>query len=193
MNIIFATSNLNKLKEIENLIPKGININNLKDLNFNEEIPENEKTIEGNAIYKAKFIHAKFNVNVFADDTGLEVEALNGEPGVYSARYAGKECNSHKNIEKLLKNLINNKNRRARFKTIIALILNGKLYQFEGIVNGLISYSSNGNKGFGYDPVFVPEGYSKSFAELSLCEKNKISHRSIAVKKLISFISKQLN
>mgnify|MGYP006080140415 FL=1 len=193
MNIIFATSNLNKLKEIENLIPKGININNLKDLNFNEEIPENEKTIEGNAIYKAKFIHAKFNVNVFADDTGLEVEALNGEPGVYSARYAGKECNSHKNIEKLLKNLINNKNRRARFKTIIALILNGKLYQFEGIVNGLISHSSNGNKGFGYDPVFVPEGYSKSFAELSLCEKNKISHRSIAVKKLISFISKQLN
>jgi len=193
MNIIFATSNLNKLKEIENLIPKGININNLKDLNFNEEIPENEKTIEGNAIYKAKFIHAKFNVNVFADDTGLEVEALNGEPGVYSARYAGKECNSHKNIEKLLKNLINNKNRRARFKTIIALILSGKLYQFEGIVNGLISHSSNGNKGFGYDPVFVPEGYSKSFAELSLCEKNKISHRSIAVKKLISFISKQLN
>tara|TARA_B110000495_G_C22992308_1_gene584538 strand:+ start:36 stop:617 length:582 start_codon:yes stop_codon:yes gene_type:complete len=193
MNIIFATSNLNKLKEIENLIPKGININNLKDLNFNEEIPENEKTIEGNAIYKAKFIHAKFNVNVFADDTGLEVEALNGEPGVYSARYAGKECNSHKNIEKLLKNLINNKNRKARFKTIIALILNGKLYQFEGIVNGLISHSLKGNKGFGYDPVFVPEGYSKSFAELSLCEKNKISHRSIAVKKLISFISKQLN
>ena len=193
MNIIFATSNLNKLKEIENLIPKDINLNNLKDLNFNEEIPENEKTIEGNAIYKAKFIHAKFNVNVFADDTGLEVEALNGKPGVYSARYAGKECNSHKNIEKLLKNLINNKNRKARFKTIIALILNGKLYQFKGIVNGLISYSSKGNKGFGYDPVFVPEGYSKSFAELSLYEKNKISHRSIAVKKLISFISKQLN
>ena len=138
MNIIFATSNLNKQKEIENLMPKDINLNNLKDLNFNEEIPENEKTIEGNAIYKAKFIHTKFNVNVFADDTGLEVEALNGEPGVYSARYAGKECNSHKNIEKLLKNLINNKNRKARFKTIIALILNGKLYQFEGIVNGLI-------------------------------------------------------
>ena len=193
MNIIFATSNLNKLKEIENLIPKDINLNNLKDLNFNEEIPENEKTIEGNAIYKAKFIHTKFNVNVFADDTGLEVEALNGEPGVYSARYAGKECNSHKNIEKLLKNLINNKNRKARFKTIIALILNGKLYQFEGIVNGLISHSLKGNKGFGYDPVFVPEGYSKSFSELSLYEKNKISHRSIAVKKLISFISKQLN
>ena len=175
------------------MIPKDINLNNLKDLNFNEEIPENEKTIEGNAIYKAKFIHAKFNVNVFADDTGLEVEALNGEPGVYSARYAGKECNSHKNIEKLLKNLINNKNRKARFKTIIALILNGKLYQFEGIVNGLISHSLKGNKGFGYDPVFVPEGYSKSFAELSLYEKNKISHRSIAVKKLIGFISKQLN
>ena len=192
MNLIFATSNSNKLKEIKNLLPKEICINDLNSLNFFEEIPENENSIEKNAEFKANFIHSKYNINVFADDTGLEVRVLNGEPGVYSARYAGEDCDSNKNMEKLLKKLINKKNRKARFKTIIALVLNNKLHHFEGIVNGTIAHSKKGDKGFGYDPIFVPEGYKKSFAELSLNEKNEISHRSIAVKKLINFIKNQL-
>ena len=192
MNLIFATSNSNKLKEIKNLLPKEICINDLNSLNFFEEIPENENSIEKNAEFKANFIHSKYNINVFADDTGLEVGVLNGEPGVYSARYAGEDCDSNKNMEKLLKNLINKKNRKARFKTVIALVLNNKLHHFEGIVNGTIAHSKKGDKGFGYDPIFVPEGYKKSFAELSLNEKNEISHRSIAVKKLINFIKNQL-
>ena len=192
MNLIFATSNSNKLKEIKNLLPKEICINDLNSLNFFEEIPENENSIKKNAEFKANFIHSKYNINVFADDTGLEVEMLNGEPGVYSARYAGEECDSNKNMEKLLKKLINKKNRKARFKTIIALVLNNKLHHFEGIVNGTIAHSKKGDKGFGYDPIFIPEGYKKSFAELSLNEKNEISHRSIAVKKLINFIKNQL-
>jgi XTP/dITP diphosphohydrolase len=192
MNLIFATSNSNKLKEIKNLLPKEICINDLNSLNFFEEIPENENSIEKNAEFKANFIHSKYNINVFADDTGLEVGVLNGKPGVYSARYAGEDCDSNKNMEKLLKKLINKKNRKARFKTVIALVLNNKLHHFEGIVNGTIVHSKKGDKGFGYDPIFVPEGYKKSFAELSLNEKNEISHRSIAVKKLINFIKNQL-
>ena len=192
MNLIFATSNSNKLKEIKNLLPKEICINDLNSLNFFEEIPENENSIEKNAEFKANFIHSKYNINVFADDTGLEVRVLNGEPGVYSARYAGEDCNSNKNMEKLLKKLINKENRKARFKTVIALVLNNKLHHFEGIVNGTIAHSKKGDKGFGYDPIFIPDGYKKSFAELSLNEKNEISHRSIAVKKLINFIKNQL-
>jgi len=192
MNLIFATSNSNKLKEIKNLLPKEICINDLNSLNFFEEIPENENSIEKNAEFKANFIHSKYNINVFADDTGLEVRVLNGEPGVYSARYAGEDCNSNKNMEKLLKKLINKENRKARFKTVIALVLNNKLHHFEGVVNGTIAHSKKGDKGFGYDPIFIPEGYKKSFAELSLNEKNEISHRSIAVKKLINFIKNQL-
>tara|TARA_B100000780_G_scaffold61297_1_gene39488 strand:+ start:601 stop:1182 length:582 start_codon:yes stop_codon:yes gene_type:complete len=192
MNLIFATSNSNKLKEIKNLLPKEICINDLNSLNFFEEIPENENSIEKNAEFKANFIHSKYNINVFADDTGLEVRVLNGEPGVYSARYAGEDCDSNKNMEKLLKKLINKENRKARFKTVIALVLNNKLHHFEGIVNGTIAHSKKGDKGFGYDPIFIPEGYKKSFAELSLNEKNEISHRSIAVKKLINFIKNQL-
>jgi|TARA_B110000259_G_C13832963_1_gene329455 XTP/dITP diphosphohydrolase len=192
MNLIFATSNSNKLKEIKNLLPKEICINDLNSLNFFEEIPENKNSIEKNAEFKASFIHSKYNINVFADDTGLEVGVLNGEPGVYSARYAGEDCDSNKNMEKLIKKLINKKNRKARFKTVIALVLNNKLHQFEGVVNGTIAHSKKGDKGFGYDPIFIPEGYKKSFAELSLNEKNEISHRSIAVKKLINFIKIQL-
>ncbi|MDA0758361.1 MAG: RdgB/HAM1 family non-canonical purine NTP pyrophosphatase [Bacteroidetes bacterium] len=188
MNLIFATSNLNKLKEIKSLIPEGIYLNDLTSLNFFDKIPEKENSIEKNAVFKANFINSKYNLNVFADDTGLEVEALNGEPGVYSARYAGEECDSDKNIKKLLKKLIDKKNRKAKFKTVIALILNHELHQFEGIVNGTISHSKKGNKGFGYDSVFIPEGYHKSFAELTMNEKNEISHRSIAVKKLICFL-----
>ena len=189
INLIFATSNQNKVLEIQKILPKKFNIKSLKDLNYFEDVPENETTIEGNAIFKAKYIYEKFNINVFADDTGLEVEALNGEPGVHSARYAGKTRNSEKNIKKLLKNLKNIKNRNARFKTVIALIIDNKLHIFSGIIEGYILDSPKGNNGFGYDPIFCPNGFDKSFAELTLKEKNLISHRSLAMKKLIDFIS----
>lgn len=190
MKLIFASSNKNKFIEVEKIIPKNIKLRNLIELNFFEEIPEKEDTIEGNAIFKANYINSKFNVNVFADDTGLEVQALDGKPGVHSARYAGNECNSEKNITKLLKELKNIKNRKARFKTIIALVLNKKSYQFEGIINGEILLSKKGENGFGYDPIFKPDGYQKSFAELSIDVKNKISHRALAINKLIDFIKK---
>ena len=189
INLIFATSNQNKVLEIQKILPKKFNIKSLKDLNYFEDVPENETTIEGNAVFKAKYIYKKFNINVFADDTGLEVEALNREPGVHSARYAGKTRNSEKNIKKLLKNLKNIKNRNARFKTVIALIIDNKLHIFSGIVEGYILDSPKGNNGFGYDPIFCPNGFDKSFAELTLKEKNLISHRSLAMKKLIDFIS----
>jgi len=189
INLIFATSNQNKVLEIQKILPKKFNIKSLKDLNYFEDVPENETTIEGNAIFKAKYIYKKFNINVFADDTGLEVEALNGEPGVHSARYAGTTRNSEKNIKKLLKNLKNIKNRNARFKTVIALIIDNKLHIFSGIVEGYILDSPKGNNGFGYDPIFCPNEFDKSFAELTLKEKNLISHRSLAMKKLIDFIS----
>jgi XTP/dITP diphosphohydrolase len=189
INLIFATSNQNKVLEIQKILPKKFNIKSLKDLNYIEDVPENENTIEGNAVFKAKYIYKKFNINVFADDTGLEVEALNREPGVHSARYAGKTRNSEKNIKKLLKNLKNIKNRNARFKTVIALIIDNKLHIFSGIVEGYILDSPKGNNGFGYDPIFCPNGFDKSFAELTLKEKNLISHRSLAMKKLIDFIS----
>ena len=190
MKLIFASRNKNKFIEVEKIIPKNIKLGNLIELNFFEEIPEKEDTIEGNATFKANYINSKFNVNVFADDTGLEVQALDGKPGVHSARYAGNECNSEKNITKLLKELKNIKNRKARFKTIIALVLNKKSYQFEGIINGEILLSQKGKNGFGYDPIFKPDGYQKSFAELSIDVKNKISHRALAINKLIDFIKK---
>lgn len=189
LDLIFATGNQNKLLEINKIIPNNVKIISLKDLKFSDDIPENENTIEGNAIYKAKYIYNKFNTNVFSDDTGLEVEALNGEPGVYSARYAGEACDSNDNINKLLKKLKKKKNRNARFKTIIALIIKNKIHTFEGIINGEILKNQIGENGFGYDSIFRPAGYSKSFAELSINEKNIISHRSLAIKKLINFIS----
>ncbi len=189
IDLIFATGNQNKLLEINKIIPNNVKIISLKDLKFSDDIPENENTIEGNAIYKAKYIYNKFNTNVFSDDTGLEVEALNGEPGVYSARYAGEACDSNDNINKLLKKLNKKKNRNARFKTIIALIIKNKIHTFEGIINGEILKNPIGENGFGYDSIFRPAGYSKSFAELSINEKNIISHRSLAIKKLINFIS----
>jgi len=188
MKLIFASRNENKFLEIEKIIPKNIQLGNLNELNFYDEIPENEETIEGNATFKAKFIHSKFGVNVFADDTGLEVEVLNGKPGVHSARFAGIECNSNKNINKLLELLKNKKNRKARFKTIIVLIFKQQIYQFEGIVNGEILYKRKGKNGFGYDSIFKPMGLNKSFAELPIEIKNKISHRAIAMSKLIDFI-----
>ena len=189
IDLIFATANQNKLFEINKIIPKNVKIISLKDLKFEEDIPENENTIEENAIYKAKYISKKFGLNVFSDDTGLEVDALGGEPGVYSARYAGKDCDSTKNINKLLKNLENKSNRKARFKTVIALIIKNKVYTFEGLVEGVILKNPIGKNGFGYDSVFSPLGTDKSFAELSINEKNIISHRSLAIKKLINFIS----
>ena len=189
IDLIFATGNQNKLLEINKIIPNNVKIISLKDLKFSDDIPENENTIEGNAIYKAKYIYNKFNTNVFSDDTGLEVEALNGEPGVYSARYAGEACDSNDNINKLLKKLKKKKNRSARFKTIIALIIKNKIHTFEGIINGEILKNPIGENGFGYDSIFRPAGYSKSFAELSINEKNIISHRALAIKKLINFIS----
>ena len=189
IDLIFATGNQNKLLEINKIIPNNVKIISLKDLKFSDDIPENENTIEGNAIYKAKYIYNKFNTNVFSDDTGLEVEALNGEPGVYSARYAGEACDSNDNINKLLKKLKKKKNRNARFKTVIALIIENKIHTFEGIINGEILKNPIGENGFGYDSIFRPAGYSKSFAELSINEKNIISHRSLAIKKLINFIS----
>ena len=188
MKLIFASRNENKFLEIEKIIPKKIQLGNLNELNFYDEIPENEETIEGNATFKAEFIHSKFGVNVFADDTGLEVEVLNGKPGVHSARFAGIECNSNKNINKLLELLKNKKNRKARFKTIIVLIFKRQIYQFEGIINGEILYKRKGKNGFGYDSIFKPMGLNKSFAELSIEIKNKISHRAIAMSKLIDFI-----
>lgn len=189
IDLLFATSNKNKVLEIKKVLPKEFNIKSLDDIGFCEEIPENENTIEGNAIFKANYMYKKYNLNVFADDTGLEVDSLNGKPGVHSARYAGISKNSTDNINKLLKKLKNKKNRKARFKTVIALILNSKIYTFEGVVEGIITKKSKGENGFGYDPVFIPLGYTKTFGELSLEEKNSISHRSLAMNKLIDFIS----
>ena len=189
IDLLFATSNKNKVPEIKKVLPKEFNIKSLDDIGFCEEVPENENTIEGNAIFKANYIYKKYNLNVFADDTGLEVDSLNGKPGVHSARYAGISKNSTDNINKLLKKLKNKKNRKARFKTIIALILNSKIHTFEGVVEGIITKKPKGDNGFGYDPVFIPRGYTKTFGELSIEEKNSISHRSLAMNKLIDFIS----
>ena len=189
IDLLFATSNKNKVLEIKKVLPKEFNIKSLDDIGFCEEIPENENSIEGNAIFKANYMYKKYNLNVFADDTGLEVDSLNGKPGVHSARYAGISKNSRDNINKLLKKLKNKKNRKARFKTVIALILNSKIHTFEGVVEGVITKKPKGENGFGYDPVFIPRGYTKTFGELSLEEKNSISHRSLAMNKLIDFIS----
>ena len=193
MKLIFASRNKNKFLEIKKLIPKNIKLRKLDDLNFFKEIPENEDTIEANATFKAEFIYNKFDVNVFADDTGLEVESLNGKPGVHSARFAGRKCDSNQNINKLLDLLKHKKNRKARFKTIIVLILNKKKYQFEGIIQGEILHSKQGDNGFGYDPIFKPKNFTKSFGELSIEIKNKISHRGIAIRKLINFLNEIKN
>ena len=190
MRIIFATHNNNKLLEVKKMISKKIEIKSLLDLGYNFEIPENEKTIKENAIFKAKFIYSKFKSNVFADDTGLEVEALGGKPGVHSARYAGNDKDNKKNIKKLLDSIRGIENRKANFKTVISLIFKNKLYIFEGKIYGKISDEEKGLFGFGYDPIFIPEGFKKTFGELNPEIKNTISHRAIAFNKLISFIKK---
>jgi XTP/dITP diphosphohydrolase len=189
MQLVFATNNPNKLKEVQSLLPHYIELLSLEDIGCNEEIPETQNTIEGNAIQKANYIKEKYGYDCFADDTGLEVEALGGAPGVYSARYAGKQRNANSNMDKLLHELNIHSNREAQFKTVIALQLHDKQHTFTGICKGEITTSKKGKKGFGYDPIFKPKGYSQTFAELSLEEKNKIGHRGKAVKQLVTFLN----
>lgn len=188
MKLVFATNNKNKILEVQQMLPETIEIVSLESIGCFEEIPETADTIEGNAVLKANYITEKYGFNCFADDTGLEVEALNGEPGVYSARYAGNQCNSEDNMHKLLEALADKTNRNAQFKTVIALNLNGKQHLFTGIARGEITTEKIGNKGFGYDPIFKPEGYNLTFAQLSLEEKGAISHRGKATNQLIAFL-----
>ncbi len=189
MQLVFATNNKNKIKEVAAILNPDIKIISLEQINCNEEIPETSPTIEGNALQKARYIYKNYGFNCFADDTGLEVEALNGRPGVYSARYAGETKDSQDNMNKLLQELKDITNRNARFKTVVALVLDGKEYTFEGIVNGEIAENKEGETGFGYDPIFKPKGYSITFAQMDAKEKNKISHRAIAINKMVKFLN----
>lgn len=191
MELVFATNNKNKLREAEAILPETILLLNLDDAGCEEEIPETETTLAGNALLKARHVAKNSSFASFADDTGLEVEALNGEPGVYSARYAGEDGNADKNMDKLLGALQGNSNRKARFVTAIALILDGKEYLFEGSVEGEISEQRQGEGGFGYDPIFIPQGYTNSFAEMSPSEKNAISHRKRALEKMATFLEER--
>ena len=190
MELVFATNNKNKILEIKNLIQKNIKLLSLSDIGFKGEIIEDGNSLHENSLIKAKFIRSKYGINCFADDTGLEVHSLNNEPGIYSSRYAGYPIKTNDNIKKLINNLERFSNKSARFRTVISLIINENIYSFEGVVNGNIIKEIKGKKGFGYDPVFIPNGYNKTFAELSLKEKNLISHRSIAVNKMIRFLEK---
>lgn len=189
MELLFATNNKNKLREISEMIPAGIKVQSLSEVGIHEDIPETSPTIEGNALQKVRYVHAKTGGNCFADDTGLEVEALGGAPGVRSARYATDGHDDVANIKLLLSNLQGQQNRKARFRTVIALILEGKEYLFEGIVEGTIALTPKGNGGFGYDPLFVPNGYSESFAQMTEEQKNSMSHRGRATQKLVEFLS----
>lgn len=191
MQLVFASNNKNKIKEIQALVSDTIQIISLEDIGCTEDIPETAETIEGNAILKANYVSSNYGYDCFADDTGLEVEALNGAPGVYSARYAGEQKDANDNMDKLLLELKDKSNRKANFKTVIALNLNGKQNLFTGIINGKIIDEKIGTNGFGYDPVFIAEGHQKTFAQLTLEEKAHISHRGIAIAQLIAFLSKQ--
>lgn len=190
LSLVFASNNPNKIKEIQLLLPKEITILSLEEIGCLEDIPETATTIEGNAILKANYVTEKYGYSCFADDTGLEVEALKGEPGVFSARYAGEQKNADHNMNKLLFNLADKENRNAQFKTVICLNLNGNQHLFEGIIKGKIINEKRGSEGFGYDPIFIPNGYKKTFAEMSIAEKSKISHRGLAVDKLVTFLTK---
>jgi len=191
MELVFATNNTHKIKEISALLDDRFNIIGLADVGIEEDIPEDADTLTGNALSKARYVHSRTGLNVFADDTGLEVDALNGAPGVYSARYAGPGKSPDDNIVRLLKELDGITDRKARFRTVIALILNDKEYLFEGTVEGKIMYERRGTGGFGYDPVFMAEGFDRTFAELPLAEKNLISHRARATERLITFLEKK--
>lgn len=188
MKLVFASNNKNKIREIQLLVPSTIEIVSLEDIGCTEEIPETANTIEGNAILKANYVTEKYGYNCFADDSGLEVDALNGEPGVFSARYAGEPKDDDNNMNKLLTNLKDKTNRKANFKTVICLNLNGEQHLFTGIINGKIIDEKIGDNGFGYDPIFVADKYTKTFGELTIEEKSTISHRGIAVKQLIEFL-----
>ncbi len=201
MKLVFATNNNHKLKEVQNLLVgtlhatslQALSLLSLSDIKFNEEIPENCDTLEGNASQKAFYIYNKLingtSDGCFADDTGLEIEALNGRPGVFSARYAGESCDFDANIDKVLKEMQGVKNRKACFRTVISLVIEGREKQFEGIVTGMILKERKGESGFGYDPIFKPDGFDITYAEMPLEEKNKISHRAMAVKKLVHFLT----
>tara|TARA_R110002126_G_scaffold147370_1_gene293470 strand:+ start:1257 stop:1832 length:576 start_codon:yes stop_codon:yes gene_type:complete len=188
MQLVFASNNKNKIKEMQQLLPATIQLLSLEDIGCHEEIPETADTIEGNAILKANYVTLKYGFDCFADDTGLEVEALNGAPGVYSARYAGEQKDSNDNMNKLLTDLSRKSNRNAQFKTVITLNKDGKQQLFTGIARGIITEEKSGDKGFGYDPIFKPEGYQETFAQLSSEIKNKISHRGKATQQLIAFL-----
>lgn len=188
MELVFATNNKHKLEEIQDLLGDKVKLLSLKDISFFEEIPEDYDTLKENALQKARYIYDRFKLNCFADDTGLEIDYLKGAPGVMSARYAGLKCSFEDNVVKVLQELDGAVNRKARFRTVIALILEGEEYFFEGIVDGEILTQNNGNKGFGYDPIFRPLGYDKSFAQMEMDEKNEISHRARATRKLVDFL-----
>lgn len=189
MKLVFASNNLNKIKEIQSILNGSIELLSLNDIGCHEEIPETAETIEGNAILKANYVTEKYGYDCFADDTGLEVTALNGEPGVYSARYAGEQKNANDNMNKLLYSLNNEEDRSAQFKTVIVLNLKGQQHLFTGIAKGKIILEKKGNHGFGYDPIFQPENYAETFAEISSDIKNKISHRAKATQQLIDFLN----
>ena len=186
--LVFATNNSHKLRELSQIMPPDIELLSLEDIGCADEIPETGPTLEINAAQKSFYIWDKYGLNCFADDTGLEIEALGNEPGVFSARYAGEARDANANIIKVLENLNNNSNRKARFRCVISLVIDGYEIQFEGIVNGAISTEKFGNSGFGYDPIFIPDGYDQSFAELSPEIKNAISHRGLAVMKLVDYL-----
>lgn len=190
MELVFATNNKNKLHELQAILGNDFKLLSLEDIGCTEEIPEEQATLEGNARQKAFYVFRNFGYNCFSDDTGLEIEALGGEPGVYSARYAGEEKNSEANMGKVLEKLAKIKNRKARFRTVVSLVIDGEEQQFEGIVEGEILAHKKGGSGFGYDPIFKPNGFEQSFAEMSLADKNKISHRGRAVAKLANYLSK---
>lgn len=191
MKIVFASNNQNKIKEIKNQLPHSIELVSLEDIGCFEDIPETSETIEGNAILKANYVTENYGLPCFADDTGLEIEALNNEPGVYSARYAGEHKDSNDNMDKVLEKLSGIENRNARFKTVIALNIDKEQHLFTGIIKGTIENEKTGTTGFGYDPIFTPENQTLTFAQMNIDQKNKISHRGLAVKQLIEFLIKQ--
>lgn len=189
--LVFATSNKGKYNEVKKMMPRNINLLSYNDLNFIGDIQETGKTLKQNAKIKSDFIFNNFGINCFADDSGLEIDSLNGMPGIYSARFAGKTCNSNDNIEKVWKLLTGYKNTDAKFKSILSLNIDGNTFFFEGKIDGKIIFNKRGTNGFGYDSIFIPNGYNKTFAELNSVEKNEISHRSKALKRLIIFLDKQ--
>ena len=189
MKLVLATNNLHKLKEVRETIDSHIELLSLADIDFSEEIPEDQDTLEGNASQKSRHIYDRFKMNCFADDTGLEIDALEGRPGVYSARYAGENCSFLDNMEKVMGEMAGKSNKAARFRTVISLIIDGEEKQFEGVVEGEILEEMKGTDGFGYDAIFRPNGFDQTFAEMSLAEKNKISHRARAVSKLSEYLN----